>query len=110
MAIGAFKTVPDFLKSSPEILPEVWKLDNFKRLFTFPVMQWTLNSFFVSTVTSFAVIIISTTAGYAFAIKIKKGAEPVFWLLMCSMMIPATGTMVPTYVLINDLGLQVFDH
>ena len=105
MVVGAFKTTPDFLKKAPEILPEIWKLDNFKRLFTFPVLQWMMNSFFVATITSLAVIIISTTAGYAFAIKIKKGAEPVFWILMCSMMIPATGTMVPTYVLISNLGL-----
>jgi ABC-type glycerol-3-phosphate transport system permease component len=33
MLLGAFKTQPEFLRTTPKLLPERWTLDNFDRLF-----------------------------------------------------------------------------
>ena len=105
MILGAFRTLEDSAKVPPELLPEKWVLTNFIDIFKYPVLKWTLNSFIVAAASAFAVTLVSTMAGYAFAKKKIRGKEPVFWILLASIMIPGTATLIPMFVLLKQIGL-----
>jgi len=105
MILGAFRTLEDSAKVPPELLPEKWVLTNFVDIFKYPVLKWTLNSFIVAAASAFAVTLVSTMAGYAFAKKKIRGKEPVFWILLASIMIPGTATLIPMFVLLKQIGL-----
>ena len=105
MILGAFRTLEDSAKVPPELLPEKWVLTNFIDIFKYPVLKWTLNSLFVATVSALTVTLVSTMAGYAFAKKKIRGKEPIFWILLASIMIPGTATLIPMFVLLKQIGL-----
>ena len=105
MTLGAFRADDDFTKLRPEIIPERWVLSNFKLLFEQPMLRWTLNSIFVALAGTLSMTMVTCMAGYAFAKKIKKGGNTIFWILMASIMIPGTATLVPLFVLLKDLRL-----
>ena len=105
MVIGAFKPFSDFLKVPPEILPETLTLIHFKTLFTYPVLKWTLNSIFVAFVWTTLMTLVTSMTGYAFAKKEFKFKEPIFLILLTSLMIPGTVTLVPMFILMKDLHL-----
>jgi len=105
MILGAFRTLEDSAKVPPELLPEKWVLTNFIDIFKYPVLKWTLNSFIVAAASAFAVTLVSSMAGYAFAKKKIRGKEPVFWILLASIMIPGTATLIPMFVLLKQIGL-----
>jgi len=105
MILGAFRTLEDSAKVPPELLPEKWVLTNFIDIFKYPVLKWTLNSFIVAAASAFAVTLVSSMAGYAFAKKKIRGKEPIFWILLASIMIPGTATLIPMFVLLKQIGL-----
>jgi len=105
MILGAFRTLEDSAKVPPELLPEKWVLTNFIDIFKYPVLKWTINSFIVAAASAFAVTLVSSMAGYAFAKKKIRWKEPIFWILMASIMIPGTATLIPMFVLLKQVGL-----
>ena len=69
--------------------------------------RWLFNSLFIAVVTMVGNVVFCAMAGYAFA-KIKlPGGNIVFWLLLCSMMVPYQATQVPLYILVvNVMHMQ----
>ncbi|MBE9388718.1 carbohydrate ABC transporter permease [Vagococcus salmoninarum] len=98
---NAFKTSADIYKMPPDILPKTFYLGNFAELFkNQPALRWTFNSFFVSFVTTFLSVVISSAAAYAFA-KLKfKGSKVLYMFFIASLMIPKETFIVPLFKIV----------
>ncbi|MDE0670446.1 MAG: carbohydrate ABC transporter permease [Caldilineaceae bacterium SB0662_bin_9] len=99
----SFKTIPQF--SRVPFLPtfplhwenylSAWEI---VRLFLF-------NTVFVSGLTVVGVLALGSLAAYSFAILRYPGREFLFYLVLALMMVPATLTLIPSFVLVKNLQL-----
>lgn len=86
------------------ILPSHPGIGAFRDLFAGTAMvNWVLNSFFVTIIVTLLQVFTSSMAGFAFARGDFPGKEVIFWLLMSALMIPFTVTMIPLYILVARL-------
>jgi len=69
------------------------------------VRQFMVNTLFVSAVTVFGVVILGSLAGYSFAVIEYPGRTFLFYAVLALMMVPASLTLVPSFVLVKELGL-----
>lgn len=94
---------------SYDLIPRSFSLDSYKFFFKFNEnsFRWILNSLFVAGTITFSNVIFAGMAGYAFS-KVKfPGRQPIFWMLLCTMMVPYQVVQVPLYILVvNVLKMQ----
>jgi len=95
--LGLNSIFPDLTSFTFRNFFEVWTEGNFGRYF------W--NSLFVSTVITFANLLFDSMAAYALARRKFKGRSWLIGLILLKLMIPATVLMVPTFILVRNLGL-----
>ncbi|MBV7333535.1 carbohydrate ABC transporter permease [Chloroflexi bacterium TSY] len=69
------------------------------------VSQFLLNSIIVSGATVIGVLLLSSLAAYSFSMIDFPGRPVVFYAVLALMMVPASLTLVPSFVLVKDLGL-----
>ena len=102
-----------FLKTRAELarIPPTWfplapTLSNYNRLFTeFSFPTYSLNSVILAVSITVLNLLLSSMLGYALA-KLKfAGKNMVFLLVLLTLMIPTAVTLVPLFVLMNELGL-----
>jgi multiple sugar transport system permease protein len=106
MLLGAFKTQPDFLRTTPRLLPEHWTFDNFSRLFSKQdFFRYFLNSAGIALVVTCANLLFCSMAGYALAKLRFAGHRPLMGLVLATLMVPGSVTLVPLFVLMSKLGL-----
>ncbi|MGI8905384.1 MAG: carbohydrate ABC transporter permease [Candidatus Sumerlaeaceae bacterium] len=80
-------------------------LQNYELIFTrSAVLRWTVNSLLISTIPVAVSVMVSLAAGYIFARKQFRGREPMFWLLLSSLMVPFQVTLTPLYLMMNRIG------
>lgn len=91
---------------TPILWPE-WSLDNFRRLLQGNVhyMSWMRNSLFIATAITLWHLFFDSLAGYAFAKRRFPGRELFFWLMLSTLMVPIHVTVIPLFVVTNELGL-----
>ncbi|HEX4983290.1 MAG TPA: carbohydrate ABC transporter permease [Ilumatobacteraceae bacterium] len=106
MALGSFKTTGELRQVPPTFLPEDPTLANYRDLFDrldFP------RYFFNSTVVALAVtvgnLLFCSMLGYALAKLEFAGKRIVFVLVLATLMVPASVTFMPLFVLISNMGL-----
>lgn len=85
-------------------LPKNLYLDNFIKAFNF-VKKPILNSLYICGVSLLGILINATLSGYAFAKMKFKGKKVLYGLLVTVMMVPATITIVPQYLIVDKMGL-----
>ena len=106
MILSAFKTPGDVYAYPPKWLPSQWNLDNFKAVFDL-IPFWTYygNSIFTSVVQTFLQISISILAAYALTKLRFPGRNFVYKFLQSSMFVPTVVTIIPTFLIVSELGL-----
>lgn len=105
MILTAFKPLGEAVQSPLTVLPEDWTLENFETLFTeLEFARYTLNTLVVVAF-SFVGMFISAAAGYAFAKLRFRGRTFLLLLVLATMMVPVQVTMIPTFLILNELGL-----
>ena len=89
-----------------EWVPEHPTLDAYQTVFErFPFFQTILNSLFISVSYTVLTLLSASLAAYAFT-KIRfRGSGLVLGLYLATMMIPTQVTMIPLFVVMNQLGL-----
>jgi multiple sugar transport system permease protein len=96
------------LSAVPQWIPHPATTENFVGLFTqakdFPVFRWLWNSIFVSSTVTALVLLIASTAAYAFARLEFKGRELGFMIVVATMIIPAQITLIPVFLIVQKLG------
>jgi len=90
---------------SDEWIPNVIAFDNYADVFRYaPVFRWLRNSFLVATLGAASVVFSSALVAYGFARLRFRGRRVLFALVIGTYMIPTAVTMVPTFLIWNELG------
>ena len=90
----------------PALIPDGINLDGYRYVLgnaLFP--RWFLNSLIVSTVAVTAEPVLGSLGGYAFARIRFAGSKVVLGLMLATMVIPFQLTMIPTFLVMKQLGL-----
>src|SRR5579872_4164766 len=107
MLLTAISPPADTTMFPPRWLPAHPTVDNFRWLFSHVAMgRWFFNSLSVATAVTAGSLFINSMAGYAFAKLRFPWREQLFWLLLSLMMVPEIVTLIPLYVVANDLWLS----
>ena len=105
MVASSVKPRSESVAYPPQLLPQEPTFEFFVQLFT----ELDFGRYLVNTL---AVVLIGMVgllfmamAGYGFAKFSFRGREPLFFLVLVTMMIPVQVTMIPTYLILNGLQL-----
>ena len=125
MVIGAFKSLPELQAVPPTFYvahptldnffnpnwnPQVQNIQQLQGLFqNFPTvvgsfMRFYGNSLFVATVNTIFGLIIASIAAYVLAKHRFPGRNALFILVLASMMVPWQVTLIPSFLIVRDLG------
>jgi ABC-type glycerol-3-phosphate transport system permease component len=105
MLLLSFKLQKEIVQANT-ILPNVWTLRNYLRVFqTVPIVRWFFNSLTVTVSATAIVLFTSSLVGFVFAKYEFRFKNLVFWFVLATMMVSPQVTMVPSFLLINKLGL-----
>jgi multiple sugar transport system permease protein len=110
--LGTFKTNAELTTFPPKILPEIWRLDNWERVwnFTLPTVQgrvlprWLFNSTWLALANVLLRLFFCSLAAYAFARMRFPGRDFLFGVVIASMAFPAEITLIPGYVFYTKLN------
>src|SRR5690349_8416789 len=106
LIITALKTQPEMVAFPIHFLPEQPEWDNFMQAFTrINFLAYAANSFILSTAYATLVSLSSALVGFGFARLKGWGKQPLFLIMLSTMMLPNIVTLIPTYVLFARLGL-----
>jgi multiple sugar transport system permease protein len=92
-------------------LPPVWlpsriSFDNYRAVFDLiPFWHMTINSLKIAGLITIGAVVTSKLAAYAFARLRFPGRDVLFILLLSALMVPQQVTVIPTFILIRNLGL-----
>ncbi|MBB6672488.1 carbohydrate ABC transporter permease [Cohnella nanjingensis] len=98
------------LKSNAQILGNFWGLPapakwaNYQEAFA-SIWRYIVNTVIYAVAGSVCVMLLSAVSGYIFAKKTFPGKELLFMLMLVMMMVPGILTLIPSYVLYENLGL-----
>ena len=87
--------------------PARWRLTNLQELFAdpaVPMARSVLNSVIVSVLQTAGVLVVSAMAGYGLARIPFRWSRLVFGFVTATLLIPASVTFVPSFVLVSTLG------
>jgi multiple sugar transport system permease protein len=88
------------------LIPANLALNNYVRIWdAAPVLTWLANSAMVGFIAALSVALSSAVVAFGFAYFRFPGRNVLFGLVLASMMLPAAVTMIPIYVIWNELGL-----
>jgi len=105
MVLTSLKPSAETILWPPKMLPQVPTLQNYYEVFVrWPFLRFFLNSVLVSGVSTVAILLTSSSAGYAFA-KIKsRWLGIIFFVFIATIIVPFESYMIPVYLLVNRLG------
>ncbi len=105
LVLTAFKTEAEANTFPPVFLPSQWRFQNFADAWTAQdFTQYTKNSFTVTLLHTFGILVSCSLTAYGFARFNFKGKNFLFMILLMTMMIPWDVTMIPQYMLFNSFG------
>ncbi|PVU84388.1 sugar ABC transporter permease (plasmid) [Cellulomonas sp. WB94] len=105
MIFSSVKPRKESVAHPPSLLPKHPTLEFFGQLFTqLNFGQYLANTLVVVAI-GFVGMFLMAMAGYAFAKFRFKGRGLMFATVLATMMIPAQVTMIPTYLILNSVGL-----
>lgn len=105
-ASSSLQTWQELRSFTPHLLPATPQWSNYADVFqAVPFARWMLNSFLIVAITIPGTIITSTLTAYSFARFNFVGKNVWFILMLGTMMIPATVTLIPQYLLFFKLKL-----
>jgi multiple sugar transport system permease protein len=105
MMLSAFKTESEVVQMPPTLFPNEFTMGNFQNLFENMNFAVYLKNTIVIVLWSFVGLFLNAMAGYAFAKFEFKGREKLFYLVLATMMIPGQVTMIPVYLILNEMNL-----
>jgi multiple sugar transport system permease protein len=106
MLVTSLETLNETRHYPPVLLPHTLVPGNYTQVLQqAPFARWFVNTMIVTVATVAGNLLFCSLAGYAFA-RIKFfGREVVFVLLLATLMIPFQVVMIPTFIIVKDLGL-----
>lgn len=87
------------------IFPTKLSLEGYKTVIRqTPFMTWFKNSLIVALTLTIGQMVVGVFAAYAFARYEFKGRDILFFFVLCTMMVPPQAIMLPTFMVVNELG------
>ncbi|WP_041966499.1 carbohydrate ABC transporter permease [Mesobacillus selenatarsenatis] len=105
MILSSFKPESEVMQLTPTLFPEQWTIENFKNLFVNMNFGLYLKNTIIVVLWSFVGLFLNAMAGYAFAKFEFKGRNQLFFMVLATMMIPGQVTMIPVYLILNQMQL-----
>ncbi|MDA1361464.1 carbohydrate ABC transporter permease [Glycomyces luteolus] len=103
---GAFKSKQEILTSEPWALPVNPVFSNFSEVWSrYDFATFVVNSVIVAVAVTIGQLVFSTLAAYAFARLDFPGRDQLFWAYIATLMVPQIVTLVPTFIIVRELGL-----
>lgn len=103
--ITAVKSDAELVAFPPVFWPETWHWENFAIAWAkYPFTTFLGNSVIIVVLSTIGQIVSSSLVAYGFARFRFRGREPLFVLLLATMMIPWDVKMIPLYMEFNYLG------
>lgn len=105
MVINSFKSQQEF-SLDPFFLPDTWRWDNYIDAWqTANLGTYFFNSIFVAVISVVVTVLFGALASYFLARFTFKMNKLVYVLFIFGMIIPIHATLVPMFILMNNLGL-----
>jgi len=105
MLSTSLKEKADVYKFPPEWIPNPMLWSNYpEALTTFPFPLYTMNTVTIVFFVLIGTLLSCSLASFGFARLYAPGRDFIFMLLLATMMLPYAVTMVPLYILFNQLG------
>lgn len=105
MILSAFKPEGEIQNIPPTLLPERFTTENFKNLFENMNFGVYLKNTLIIVIFSFIGLFMNAMAGFGFAKYKFKGSNNMFYIVLATMMIPGQVTMIPVYLILNEMHL-----
>ncbi|OBZ10188.1 carbohydrate ABC transporter permease [Bacillus sp. FJAT-26390] len=105
MILSAFKPEGEIQNIPPTLLPERFTTENFKNLFENMNFGVYLKNTLIIVFFSFIGLFLNAMAGFGFAKYKFKGSNKLFYIVLATMMIPGQVTMIPVYLILNEMHL-----
>lgn len=105
MILSAFKTEREVLEIPPTLFPQNPTFENFIELFQTLNFDVYLVNTLIIVLFSMVGLLLNTMAGYGFGKFEFKGKEIWFMIVLITMMLPGQITMIPTYLILNEMHL-----
>ncbi|MGD7707684.1 carbohydrate ABC transporter permease [Microlunatus sp. Y2014] len=107
MLSTSFKSSREMFTNILTLIPSEPSWDNYERAWTSAKFgQFTINTLVVALGVAALVVIISSLAGYALGRGDMPGKKVIIGVLVATMFLPKGYTILPTYILINAMGLN----
>jgi len=104
--ISSFKTMSEVLAFPPTLFPHPWVTSNFAQVLSDPsFLRWILNAFIYAVGATVLNVLFSGMAGYALSRLNFPGKDIIFLTTLAVMMIPMAVTLIPKFLVVNNLHL-----
>lgn len=104
MFLSSFKTNAEIVQNTHTFFPKQWTLENYQNLFRSGFILYLKNTL-VITFFSFIGLLLNAMAGFGFAKFKFRGRGFLFIMVLATMMIPGQVTMIPVYLILNQMQL-----
>jgi ABC-type glycerol-3-phosphate transport system permease component len=105
MVATAFKTTGQVYSLPPTLVPRPPSLENLRTAWgLLPWPRYFANTLFIAGLSMLGSVVSSSAAGFAFATLPARGKRTWFAFLLATIMLPATVSLVPSFILYAKLG------
>lgn len=104
MVSTSFKFPADVFTETIEWIPRRVTLDNYFKVFEYPVVRWTFNSIVQAVVSTTICVIAGAMAGFALAQFRFPGRATIFLVFLASIMIPVEVSVIPMLLAFIKIG------
>lgn len=105
MMLSSFKNNVEVLNIPPTLFPQDPTLSNYIELFTNLQFGVYIKNTLIVVFFSMLGLLLNTMAGYGFGKFNFRAKEVWFIIVLATMMLPGQVTMIPTYLILNEMGL-----
>ncbi|GKU23714.1 carbohydrate ABC transporter permease [Clostridium folliculivorans] len=103
--LSSFKSNVEINSIGYKLLPQQWIVENYVKVLTnfdsAPIVRWFLNSLLIAVSQTVLVLIIASSAAYAYSRLKFKGRDFIFWILLSTMMFPSIVNLIPLYKIVS---------
>ena len=104
MVLTSFMTNSQIFLYPPKFIPKPFIVENYVNTASqLPIVKYFFNSLFVALVTTIGQVLIASMAGFAFAKLNFKYKEPLFLIVLATMMIPPQVNIIPLFYVMKEL-------
>jgi ABC-type glycerol-3-phosphate transport system permease component len=102
---SSLKSPQDIFVLPPQWIPDPPRWSNYKEVMSkLPFLSYLKNTMIITTGALVGQVLTASICAYSFARLRWPGRDPIFAVLLATMMVPYTVTLIPTFILFKNLG------